>query len=113
MTQSLALIFVTAPTEEAAAMWARTLVEEKLIACANLIPRIRSIYRWEGKVCDEAEVLMVLKAPAERFADIQKRVLELHHYEVPEVVMVKATDVNQVYWEWVRQSVHEASGASP
>jgi periplasmic divalent cation tolerance protein len=88
---------------------ARTLVEEQLIACANLVPQVRSIYRWEGRVCDEEEVLMVLKTGTERFEALRARVLELHPSEVPELLRLDVCDGSPAYLAWVLGAVTKAS----
>jgi periplasmic divalent cation tolerance protein len=100
------VVLVTAPTAEEAARLARTLVEEKLAACGNVVPTVRSIYRWEGKVCDEQEALLVLKAPAKRFPELRDRVLALHPYEVPEVVALRIEDGSEKYIDWIVQSMY-------
>jgi periplasmic divalent cation tolerance protein len=92
---------VTAPNEENAALIARTLVEEGLIVCANLLPNVRSIYKWEGSIADEREVMMVLKAPAEKYAAVQARVLALHPYTVPEVLRLEVPEGSPAYVQWV------------
>ena len=97
----VAVVLVTAPNEENAALIARTLVEEGLIVCANLIPGVRSIYRWEGSVADEREVLMVLKASASRYPALQARILSLHPYSVPEVLRIEVPEGSPAYVQWV------------
>jgi periplasmic divalent cation tolerance protein len=93
--------FITAPDSETGTRIARALVEERLVACVNLVPGVRSIYRWEGAVEDEAEVLLVLKTRSDRAGDLVARVAELHPYELPEVVMLPAVGGNPPYLEWV------------
>jgi periplasmic divalent cation tolerance protein len=95
------VVLVTAPSVEVAASIGRTLVDEGLIACANLVPGVRSIYRWQGKVCDEAEVLLVLKARSEGFEAVRARVVALHPYEVPEVVKLDVAEGHAPYLAWV------------
>lgn len=104
MSTGVAVVLVTAPDAERAAAMARTLVEEGLIACANLIPQVRSIYRWEGKVCDEQEVLMVLKAPVAQCAKLQERILSIHPYDVPEVLQLEVAAGSPDYLKWVEKS---------
>lgn len=99
------LAFVTCPTPDVAAKIAKTLVEERLAACGNLVPGLRSIYAWDGKVCDEAEVLLLIKTTDERFERMQARVVELHPYEVPEVIAVKIEAGLPSYLQWVARSV--------
>jgi len=100
------VVLVTAPGAEEAARLARTLVEEKLVACGNVVPAVRSIYRWEGKVCDEQEALLVLKAPAKRFPELRDRILALHPYQVPEVVALRIEDGSEKYIDWIVQSMY-------
>jgi periplasmic divalent cation tolerance protein len=101
VSTGVAVVLVTAPDEAQAAAMARTLVEEGLIACANLVPHVRSIYRWEGKVCDEREVLMVLKGAAANYPALQARVLALHPASVPEVLRLDVAEGSPPYIVWV------------
>lgn len=98
---AVAVVLVTAPDEAVAASLARTLVEERLIACANLVPKIRSIYRWQGAVHDEAEVLLVLKTRRASLAAVAARVKALHPYSVPEIIGLDVTDGHRPYLDWV------------
>jgi periplasmic divalent cation tolerance protein len=100
------VVLVTAPTAEKAAEIARTLVEEKLAACGNVVPGIRSIYAWEGKICDDAEALLVLKVPAKRVQELSDRVVALHPYDVPEVVALRIEGGNEKYVDWIVQSMY-------
>jgi len=95
------VVLVTMPTAERAAELARTLVEERLAACGNVVPGLRSIYRWEGKVVDEPEVLLVLKTTAARFEALRDRVLALHPYQVPEVLALPVEAGSAAYLAWV------------
>jgi periplasmic divalent cation tolerance protein len=95
--------FITAPDEEAATRIARALVEERLVACVNVISGVRSVYRWEGTVQEDAEVLLVVKTRADRAEDLVDRVVELHPYELPEVLLVAAVGGNPPYLDWVRE----------
>lgn len=99
------VVLVTAPSMEQGAELARTLVDESLIACANLIPGMRSIYRWKGELCDENEVLVVMKTRSERFAAVEARVRSLHVYEVPEILQLDVKAGHQPYLDWVLGSV--------
>lgn len=101
MGTGVAVVLVTAPNEENAALIARTLVEEGLIVCANLLPNVRSIYKWEGNIADEREVLMVLKAPSEKYSALQARILALHPYTVPEVLKLDVPEGSPAYVQWV------------
>lgn len=96
------VVLVTAPDAETGARVARSLVEEGLVACANLIPAVRSIYRWQGAVQDEAEVLLVMKTRADRLEAVAERVRALHPYDLPEVVALPAAGGSAAYLDWVR-----------
>lgn len=104
MTDALAVL-VTAPDADTAARIARTLVEERLAACGNLVPGVRSIYRWEGAVHDEAEVLLVLKTTTGAVDRLRARVVELHPYSVPEVLALPVSAGHEPYLAWLRGGV--------
>jgi len=95
------LVFTTLPTADKAAEIAKLLVDEKLVACANLLPAVRSIYRWQGKMHDENEVLVLLKTRAEQLERLKLRLLEVHPYEVPEVLAVPVESGYQPYLDWL------------
>ncbi len=95
------LVLVTAGTEEEAARIARALVEEGLAACANLVPRVRSIYRWQGEVQDEAESLLLIKTTAGRLEALSERVAALHSYDVPEVIALALDRGRESYLDWL------------
>jgi periplasmic divalent cation tolerance protein len=99
------VVLVTAPSADVAATLARTLVEERLAACGNVLPGVRSIYRWQGKVHDDAEVLLVLKTQRSRFPELRDRILSLHPYEVPEVIALPVEAGSGAYLDWIAQSM--------
>jgi periplasmic divalent cation tolerance protein len=105
----LVIIFVTAASEQEAASISRALVEEGLAACANIIPQIRSIYRWEGKIWDEREALIIIKSREDLFERIRSRVKELHSYEVPEITAVNLDRGDSAYMQWI-ESVTTTKG---
>lgn len=92
----------TAPDAEAAARIGRALVQERLVACTNLVPGMTSIYRWRGEVREEGEVLMVMKTRGALVDRLKARLPELHPYEVPELLVVPVTDGLEAYCRWVR-----------
>ncbi len=100
MTDAL-VVLVTTPTAELAAGLARTLVEERLAACGNVLPGVRSVYRWEGEVHDDAEALLVLKTSRARFEALRERVLSLHPYQVPEVLALPVEAGSAPYLAWI------------
>lgn len=100
MTEAL-VVLVTAPSAEKAAELARAVVEERLAACGNVLPQIRSIYRWQGAVHDEPEALLVLKTTEALFERLRARVVELHPYETPEVLALPVAAGHAPYLAWI------------
>ncbi|MEW5854428.1 MAG: divalent-cation tolerance protein CutA [Myxococcota bacterium] len=98
MSTDLRVVLCTAPRDKAEGL-ARALVEERLVACVNLVP-IRSVYRWQGKVVDDEETLLIMKTGSARVADLMARVPQLHPYTVPEVVSLTAEAVLPSYLAW-------------
>lgn len=94
------IVVMTAPYEDAVKI-ARALVEERLAACVNIVKDVRSIYRWEGKVEDDTEALMVAKTRAELFDALSGRVRELHPYSVPEVIAAPIASGIKPYLDWI------------
>ncbi len=101
---ALRLILVTAGSEEQALKLARALVEERLAACVNLVAPLRSIYRWRGAIEDDREILMVIKTRKALYARVERRVRELHTYEVPEILSIALDAGHQPYLEWLFDS---------
>jgi periplasmic divalent cation tolerance protein len=106
MKSELLVVLCTVPNVEEARRIGRALVEEKLIACANLVlPGIESIYCWEGDIQTDTEVLMLLKTNNDAFPRLEARLAELHPYQVPEIVALAAQHVAQAYARWVEENV--------
>ena len=99
------VVLVTAPSEASALELGRRLVDERLAACANVVPRITSIFLWDGKREEASEALLLLKTHAERYPALQHRVLELHTYSVPEVLALPVETGAPDYLRWVQDSV--------
>ena len=99
------VVLVTTPSADSAAGIARALVEEGLCACGNVVPVIRSIYRWEGEVHDEPEALLVLKTERRLVPALKERLPQLHPYQVPELLVLPVEDGLDPYLAWVAASV--------
>lgn len=95
------IAYVTAANADEAAQIARALIEDRLAACANVTPSVRSFYRWEGQIADDEEAVIVLKTHQSRSAALIERVRELHSYDVPCVVLVPLVDGNPEYLDWL------------
>jgi len=95
------VVFSTAPDDETAEMLARTLVEERLAACVSQVPRMRSVYHWQGEVEAASEVLLLIKTHSRLAPDLTRRLGELHPYEVPEILVLPVAAGSRDYLEWV------------
>ncbi len=99
------IVLSTAGSEEEAHKIARHLVEQQLAACVNILPRIESIYRWQGKVETSREWLLLIKTTAERFPAVCDAIRELHSYELPECIAISIEDGSPEYLQWLADSV--------
>jgi periplasmic divalent cation tolerance protein len=98
---SFAIVFATAPDLKVARAMANAALKSKLIACANLIPKIESHYRWQGKIESSAEVLMILKTRKSKLAALEKLILAKHPYDTPEFLVLPMTAGNKKYLDWI------------
>jgi periplasmic divalent cation tolerance protein len=103
------VVFITAGSVEEGQSIARTLVEERVAACVNIVSPIESVYRWQGKVQDDREVLLIAKTVAEMLEQLAMRVKQLHSYEVPEIVALPIVAGSEDYLHWI----DEQTGPSP
>ena len=97
------VILVTAASEQEAEKIGRALVEAGLVACANILPRIRSIFFWDGRITEEHECLMLLKSRAGLFEDVAAKVKSLHSYSVPEIIALPIMRGSLDYLAWIRE----------
>jgi periplasmic divalent cation tolerance protein len=95
------VVFSTCRSAKEAAKIARVLVEKKLAACVNVMPEIRSVYRWKDAIEDEQESLLVIKSSRALFQQLRAQIEKLHSYEVPEVIAVPIVDGSEGYLEWL------------
>lgn len=96
----LIVILCTVPDEATAERLAKGLVEERLAACVNAIPGVKSFYRWQGKVEADTEIQLVIKTAGERFDELTAWISANHPYEVPEIVAIPADRVSDAYFAW-------------
>jgi periplasmic divalent cation tolerance protein len=97
--------FTTLPDRNKALVLARVLVDEKLAACVNVVPGVTSVYRWQGKIEEDGEVLCVIKTSRARFAKLKQRLKSLHPYEVPELIALPISDGSAAYLRWLAGSL--------
>ncbi len=100
-TSKAIVIFITAASNNEAKKIGHILIEENLIACCNIVQSVESIFRWQGKLHSEQEVLMLCKTREELFGTIEKRVRQLHSYEVPEIIAMPITQGSEDYLNWI------------
>lgn len=105
------VVFCTASSRDEAETIARAMVEERLAACANIVPSVTSIFRWEGRIEMEAEVLIIMKTRRRQLDRLVERVKDLHSYEVPEIIALPVVGGSDAYLEWVRLETEPASRA--
>ena len=101
------LVLVTVPDGEAGVRLAQAVVNDRLAACGNVIPGLSSVYRWKGEVHRDQESLVIFKTRTSVLDALERRVVELHPYEVPEFLALPVTDGHLPYLEWVRGEVVE------
>lgn len=94
-------VFITAPDKEEASRLADLMVERKLAACVQILPAVESVYRWQGKLERQPEVLLIAKTLAAKFAELEREVRAVHSYETPEIVALPLTALSEPYREWL------------
>jgi len=99
------LVLTTIGSEEDAARLGRSLVEKRLVACVNMVGPVRSVFLWKGKMEDESERLLLMKTRADRYAELETAIQELHPYDVPEVIAIPIERGSQAYLSWVDENV--------
>ncbi len=99
------VVFITAPKMAVARKLGRETVKKRLAACANLIPKIHSIYHWKGAVEEAPEVLLILKTTRRRLPALEKLIRKIHPYEVPEFIALKIDEGSAPYLSWIESSL--------
>ncbi len=100
-------VLCTVPNRELAEKIARSLVAEKLAACCNIVPGLTSIYRWQGEIQQDAELLLIIKTAARAMKALEKQIKELHSYEVPEIIALPILTGNSDYLNWIEENVQQ------
>jgi len=107
---SAAIVLTTIGVDTDAAAVARTLVEERLAACVNVLPVMTSVYRWQGSVQEDREQQMLIKTTLERVPALEARLRQLHPYELPEFLVIPASGGSEAYLAWVEEAVGTRTG---
>jgi periplasmic divalent cation tolerance protein len=98
------VVMITTPTLKEARAIGKKLVEEKLAACANIIPRVESVFFWQGRIHQKREALMIVKTRRAAFERLVKRVKSLHRYSVPEIIALPISRGSKEYLRWIRET---------
>ncbi len=107
------LILSTADSPELAQKLALALVEGGEAACVNIVPGVRSVFRWQGRVTEEGELLLLIKTTADRFESVRSTIRRLHTYQVPEIIAVPVTMGDSDYVAWLRQQTSAVGPDDP
>jgi periplasmic divalent cation tolerance protein len=99
-------VYATFPNHDVAAAIAESLLKKKLIACANILPQIRSLYMWKGKMQDEGEVVMILKTTSERYDELEEAIVKAHPYDVPAIVALPIEAGHAPFLEWIADETY-------
>ena len=95
------IVLVTASSEDEAQRLGRKVIDQRLAACVNVLPKLRSIFQWEGKLSEEEECLMILKARQSLFKDVEETIRTEHSYDVPEIIALPIIAGSQPYLSWI------------
>jgi periplasmic divalent cation tolerance protein len=99
------LVLTTTGSEAEARTIAHALVEQKLAACVNIIPRIQSVFHWQGEIEESEEYLLLVKTTAEHFTKVRDAIKELHSYDLPECIALPVSDGSEPYLKWIESSL--------
>jgi periplasmic divalent cation tolerance protein len=103
------VIFVTAASPDEGKKIARHLVESRLAACVNISQSMESVYRWQGQIAEERELLLIIKSTRELFPEIRTEISKIHSYQTPEIICLPVSDGSRSYLQWISDSVKPAS----
>ncbi len=99
------MVYITAPDEDSAKKVGRSLLEARLCACVNIIPKIHSMYWWQGRIEEDSEVVLIAKTRRDVFPALEKRVLEIHPYECPCVIAIEIKEGYEGFLHWIDDSL--------
>jgi periplasmic divalent cation tolerance protein len=101
----ITLVMTSVGTEQQAVEISEELIARRLATCINIVPCLRSIYRWKGKVCEDTEYLLLIKTPEKLFDDVSSAIREFHSYELPEILALPVTAAEDNFHRWVLEMV--------
>jgi periplasmic divalent cation tolerance protein len=103
--EKIALVMTSVGTEQQAVEISEELIARRLATCINIVPCLRSIYRWKGKVCEDSEYLLLIKTPEKLFDDVYSAIREFHSYELPEILAMPVSAAEENFHQWILQMV--------
>ena len=103
--EKITLVMTSVGTEQQAVEISEELITRRLATCVNIVPCLRSIYRWKGKVCEDTEYLLLIKTPEKLFEQVSSAIREYHSYELPEILAIPVTAAETNFHQWVLQMV--------
>lgn len=99
------VVVTTVGTEDQANLISRELIARRLAACVNIVPGVRSLYRWKGKICSDGELLLIIKTRSEEYEQVSATIHELHSYELPEILSFSVSRGDRSFLDWIAGSV--------
>ncbi|KGJ87849.1 divalent-cation tolerance protein CutA [Thalassotalea sp. ND16A] len=99
------IVLCNCPDESVAKMIAEKLITDQLAACVNILPKMTSVYRWQGKVACDEEVMLMIKSKQQLFSQLEQAIIKLHPYEVVEIIALNIQQGNELYLNWITDSV--------
>jgi periplasmic divalent cation tolerance protein len=106
MRKNFIAVFITCSSGREASRIADMIIKKRLAACANIVSKIKSIFRWKGKIVKAKEILIIAKTGRDKFAELEREVKKIHSYEVPEIIAMPITAGSGSYLEWIDKSVN-------
>jgi len=105
MKSTLIQIQCSVPSKKVGKLIARTLVEEHLVACVNILPKVVSFYIYDDQFCEDEELLLLIKTDQSQYTAVEKRIIQLHPYEIPEIIAIKVDKASKPYQKWAAQAI--------
>jgi periplasmic divalent cation tolerance protein len=103
--EEIAVVMTSVGTEQQAVEISEELIVRRLATCVNIVPCLRSIYRWKGKICEDTEYLLLIKTPKRLFERVSQAIREFHSYELPEILALSVTGAEENFHRWILQMV--------
>jgi periplasmic divalent cation tolerance protein len=109
--EPITLVLTSVGTEQQAVEISEELIARRLATCVNIVPCLRSIYRWKGKICEDTEYLLLIKTPQAYFDRVSEAIREFHSYELPEILALPVERAESAFHEWILRMVEPPAGA--